>query len=78
MTQEQLKNRKSKWPKEGQIYDEVGSAVVNARSRHVILVGSERVLYRDEVGRERSVKIMSFIRWARTFAEIREYIIPKK
>jgi hypothetical protein len=57
--------------KEGQHWDEVGSATVNARTRTIMVVGSHFVTYEDEVGRSNTILISSFRRWAKTFAECR-------
>jgi len=57
--------------REGQHWDEVGSAVVNARSRKIVVLGTKQLTYEDESGRGRTVLIASFLRWARTFAECR-------
>ena len=54
---------------EGQSWDEVGSAVVNARTRTINTIGSKLLTYTDECGRQKTLKIKSFLRWARTFAE---------
>ena len=62
-------HKRSRWPKVGQIYEEVGSAIVNGRTREVLFVGSDRLLYQDELGRKHAVKIKTFIRWARQFTE---------
>ncbi len=58
--------------REGQWWDEVGSAVVNARSRKIITLGSINLQYEDELGRRKIIEIASFLRWARTFAECKE------
>jgi hypothetical protein len=59
--------------REGQWWDEVGSsAVVNAQSRKIILLGTQRVMYETECGIKRSVLIPTFLRWARAWAECTE------
>ena len=57
--------------REGQHWDEVGSPVVNAQSRKIIMLGNKRLTYEDESGRQKTVLIASFLRWARVFAECR-------
>lgn len=57
---------------EGQWWDEVGSAVVNAQSRKIIMLGSIRLMYETECGVRRTVLITSFLRWARHFADCQE------
>jgi len=59
--------------REGQHWDEVGSAVVNAQSRQILILGNKRLTYVDEVGRQKTVLISSFLRWARTFAECKSW-----
>lgn len=55
--------------REGQHWDEIGSAVVNAQSRKIIMLGTKRLTYEDEAGRQKTVLITSFLRWAKIFAE---------
>jgi hypothetical protein len=54
---------------EGQHWDEVGSPVVNARTRTITMLGTKRVTYKDEVNRLKTILITSFLRWANVFAE---------
>jgi len=66
--------KKTRWPKrrdlrEGQWWDEVGSPVVNAQSRKIILIGTNKLMYENECGIKRSVLISSFLRWAQALAE---------
>lgn len=55
--------------REGQHWDEIGTPVVNAQSRKIIMLGTKRLTYEDESGRLRTVLISSFLRWAKVFAE---------
>jgi hypothetical protein len=66
------------WPKkkdlrEGQWWDEVGSAVVNAQSRKIVLIGTTKLMYENERGIKRSILISSFLCWARTYAECQNF-----
>jgi hypothetical protein len=58
--------------REGQWWDEVGSAVVNARSRKILLLGTEMLEYEDELGHTNVILISSFLRWAKHFAQCKE------
>jgi hypothetical protein len=51
--------------REGQLWDVIGSPVVNAETRLIRTLGTKSLTYRTEMGRERTVLISSFLRWAR-------------
>ena len=56
----------------GQVFDEIGSAVVNAKSREITLVGTKKVCYKDELSREHTINISSFKRWIKAWGILRE------
>jgi hypothetical protein len=64
--------------REGQWWDEVGSAVGNAQSRKIVLIGTAKLMYETERGSRRSVMIPSFLRWARHFAECKEFEVKRE
>lgn len=66
---------RSRWPHVGEIWEEVHHRTAEMRFRKVLSVDDTRVMFEDEQGRVRSVKTMSFINWARVYAEIRESTI---
>ena len=58
--------------REGQWWDEISSAAVNARSRRIVMIGSRLLTYEDEMGRTFTIRIDSFLRWCRMNAELAE------
>ena len=50
--------------REGQHWDVIGSPVVNAETRKIVLLGTKSLTYEDEVGRRKTILVSSFLRWS--------------